>query len=261
MKCNICNSTSYKIFDALVLSKHQVDYFQCSECRFIQTENPHWLQEAYSSPININDTGVMARNLYFSKITTVLFFFLFGKENAYLDYSGGYGIFTRIMRDIGWNYYWSDLYTKNIVARGFEYDDRVGVEAQTAFEVFEHFINPSESLKDLIQLTPNILFSTEIMPVKTPKKDWWYYGFEHGQHLSFYSRESLQKLAEQNNLYYYTNGVRLHLFTTQKLTQFMYSALIKSSFILFPLVTKLMKSKTEVDYYDLTKMRNGTKRS
>lgn len=57
MQCNICNNQSKRIFTATVLAKHQVVYFACPVCEFIQTEKPYWLEEAYASNINRMNTG------------------------------------------------------------------------------------------------------------------------------------------------------------------------------------------------------------
>ncbi len=42
--------------------------------------------------------------------------------DPFLDYAGGYGVFTRLMRDIGFDFYWHDPYTQNLFANGFEKD-------------------------------------------------------------------------------------------------------------------------------------------
>jgi hypothetical protein len=99
-----------------------VNYFQCSSCGFIQTETPYWLDEAYKYPINPEDTGLVNRNIVSAKRTSSLLYFLFDPHGTYLDYGGGYGLFVRLMRDSGFNFYWTDPFTKNIFAEGFEYD-------------------------------------------------------------------------------------------------------------------------------------------
>ena len=50
-KCKICDSNSHYFATAKVLQKYNVDYFQCSNCGFVQTEEPYWLDEAYSEAI------------------------------------------------------------------------------------------------------------------------------------------------------------------------------------------------------------------
>ena len=54
---------------AIVLSKYPVQCFRCGTCRFIQTETPHWLEEAYSEALGSLDTGVMWRNIHNAGVT------------------------------------------------------------------------------------------------------------------------------------------------------------------------------------------------
>ena len=81
---------------------------------------PYWLEEAYNNVINLTDTGLMYRNIVFSQQLSVFLYFAFGErgEGQYLDMAGGYGVFVRLMRDIGFNFFWEDIYAKNLVARG-----------------------------------------------------------------------------------------------------------------------------------------------
>lgn len=74
MNCRICNTEALKVFDAKVLNKYNVSYFKCSKCDVLFTEKPYWLDEAYSRTINLSDTGLLSRNLYFSQIISVLLF-------------------------------------------------------------------------------------------------------------------------------------------------------------------------------------------
>ena len=65
MNCKLCNQITNKIFNHLVLNKYDVEYFYCESCKFIQTENPYWLNETYQNPIASIDTGII--NLLFTK--------------------------------------------------------------------------------------------------------------------------------------------------------------------------------------------------
>ncbi len=153
------------------------------------------------SPINIEDTGLLKRNILFAKRTSVLLFFLFNKDSAFLDYAGGNGLFVRLMRDQGFDFYWSDPYTENIFARGFEYDNQKKVDLITTFESFEHFTNPLAEISKMLSLSRNILFSTEIYKGNPPRADKWdYYSFSHGQHISLYSERTLRYIADKFKL-------------------------------------------------------------
>lgn len=121
MKCRICSVKTVKMFNARVMNKYDVDYFLCGTCGFLQTEEPYWLKESYADgAISSLDTGVLARNLYFSKVTSGIIYFLLDPRGSFLDYGGGHGILTRMMRDRGFDFYWYDPFAENIFSRGFE---------------------------------------------------------------------------------------------------------------------------------------------
>jgi len=253
MNCEICGSKMDIIFNAKILNKYQIDYYFCENCRFLRTEKPFWLSESYVESINIYDTGVIARNISLSKRTATILFFLFDKNAKYLDFGGGYGIFTRLMRDIGFDFYWQDSYTQNLTAREFEYNENVkNIKGITCLEVFEHFVEPIKEIESMLRISKNILFSTELLPgILPPINRWSYYGFEHGQHLSFYSFKSLEFIARKYKLNLYSIG-SIHLFTEQRFNSLIFKMLVKlAGRGLFIFVKKMMKSKTFSDQRDL----------
>jgi hypothetical protein len=193
----------------------------------------------------------MQRNLLFSEITALIIFFLFDSKGVFLDSAGGYGIFTRLMRDIGFDFYWNDLFTKNLLARGFE-ESKIKnkkIELLTSFECFEHFADPIREIEKLLVKSENILFSTTVLPEPVPDKDsWWYYGFSHGQHISFYRVDTLRTIADKFGLKFYTNGKNIHLFTKKRFSNFVFDIILKSRKPgLAYLVKKKMKSLTLKD--------------
>jgi len=217
MQCKICTHTSEKIFNHQLLDKYDVRYFFCKNCKFLQTEEPYWLEEAYKNPINAMDTGYLQRNNMLSKKVFVLFKTVFNKQSVFLDYAGGYGVFVRLMRDMGQNFLWKDLYCQNIFARGFEYEDQ-NIRSVTCFEAFEHFVNPLNELEKILAISKNIFFSTSLFPNSVPPdpEQWEYYGFDHGQHISLFSLETLQYIARKYGLYLYTNKKNIHFFSEKK---------------------------------------------
>jgi hypothetical protein len=222
MICKICKSESKFVFEARVLRRYNVKYYHCPSCGFLQTEEPYWLSEAYSEPINISDTGYMSRNIHLSKIITILLILFFDYKKKFLDYAGGYGVFVRLMRDYGFDFYWYDKYAQNLFARGFEYKEemRRDIEAITCFEAFEHFVNPMEELENMISISKNIIFTTELLPESLPAPDkWWYYGLDHGQHISFYSKRTFEFIARNYGLKYLNVG-SLHILTERNINEF-----------------------------------------
>lgn len=222
MNCRICNSKSGHLFNTKVLNRYDVDYFQCPSCRFVQTEKPYWLEEAYATAITNLDIGLLSRNSSYANVLEALFYRdIFNQSGKFLDYGGGYGVFVRMMRDKGFDFYRQDIYCKNLFARHFDVSDLPDgqrFDLVTAFEVFEHLEEPSIELRKMLKLSDTILFSTLLQPDGdlTPQ-NWWYFIPETGQHLSLYSIDSLKKLASINNLRLYTNGSELHILTRRDL--------------------------------------------
>lgn len=228
MNCNICNNTSKLLLTKKVLGTYDAEYFQCEKCGFIQVKDPHWLKEAYQDAINTTDTGLISRNIYFSEMASLLMYFYLDKSGIGIDFAGGYGVFTRLMRDKGFDFYWSDPLCKNLFALGFEFDtaNTAPVTLLTSFESFEHFADPHKEIGRVLEISNTIMFSTVLVPEnQSPEENWWYYSFNSGQHISFYSRRSLEEIAKKYGLRLYTDGVSLHLLTAKKIPFFNFTLL------------------------------------
>lgn len=219
--CPICDAPLVEVFRAVVLQRHQATYDHCSACGFLRVRAPHWLEEAYSDAIAITDTGLMWRNRVIARQLTALLTVLgVAREDRFLDYAGGYGVLTRLMRDAGFDFYWSDPYCRNLVATGFEYDLRRGpCRAVTAFEVLEHVENPHEFVLTALAAAnaDTLVFTTELYAGAPPSPaDWWYYSLETGQHIAFYRRDTLVQLAERLGMHFHTSR-GLHMLSKRPL--------------------------------------------
>jgi len=255
MSCKICKGNVGTFSRARLLSKYDIEFYRCSSCGFINTEEPCWLEEAYSSAITGSDLGLVRRNSRLATITSVLLTIFYDTKGSYLDFAGGYGLFVRMMRDRGFDFKWYDRYCTNLFANGFtaDLDNGRNYSLVTAFEVFEHLVDPVSGLEELLKHSKNILFTTDLLPEPAPKpEEWWYYGLEHGQHVSFYTRKSLQLLAISKGLNFYTNGATVHLITEKKLFAplFFLLARHKTASLVAPFLLK--KSLLEDDFRTTT---------
>lgn len=237
--CKICNKETKKIFTLKVLKKYKVNYYICPKCNFVQTEKPYWLNESYSSAITEQDSGLINRNIKFSKITLLIIYFLLDKNAKYLDYAGGYGLFTNIMRNFGIKFYSYDLYCENIFSKNFNLKKtRNNYEAITSFEYLEHSENPIVNIKNLLKKSNTIIFSTETHDFNENNfdKKWSYLYPIHGQHISLYSMKSLKKIAEKFNLQLYSNNKNYHILTKKKLDKILLKIIFKTYdlFYLYP---------------------------
>ncbi|WP_121353237.1 class I SAM-dependent methyltransferase [Flavisolibacter nicotianae] len=227
MKSKITGGDTALLFTARVLEKYDVSYYRCKDTGFIQTEEPYWLNEAYSSAITKLDVGIVMRNENLIRIAQPLLSRYFDHNALFLDYAGGYGLFTRMMRDRGFRFYHTDPYCQNIFAEYQdlkELEEGTKFEVVTAFEVLEHLASPVTEIGNILSYSDNFFFSTELVPPNV-NKDWWYFSFETGQHISFYTKEALHYIAKNFGREYYTDGRWLHLFTRKPLAENPFEAL------------------------------------
>ena len=160
-----------------------------------------------------------------------------------------------MLRDAGIDARWRDKYCDNLFARGFEYHGEE-VELATAFEVFEHLPSPRTELAALMDTAPNLLFSTELLPSPSPKPaDWWYYAPEHGQHIGFYSLQTLDHLARRYGRHLLSDGRNLHLFSSQPVSAARWKALMAIRTLLVPATQFHLGSRTWRDHLALKERR------
>ena len=245
--CRCCLSTTRHIFNGVLLG-HQVNYFECPVCAYIQTETPHWLDQAYAEAINVSDTGIMVRNQTNARIVIATLMHLGELDSTVVDCAGGYGILVRLLRDFGINALWADRYCQNLLARGFEHRTEPAALV-TAFEAFEHFENPAEELDRLLTLAPNVLFSTELIASPAPQQaDWWYYGKEHGQHIGFFRIKTLEKIAKERGKFLVTNCKSYHLITERPVNSFKWNLIIKRNKLVPVVLRSRLRSKVWSDH-------------
>ena len=232
MTCRLCGGPLTDVFRARVLDVDNVRYLDCTRCRLLQTEEPTWLDRAYSNAITDADTGILQRNLVLARIASALIYVFFDRRARFLDFAGGYGIFVRLMRDRGFEFYWDDPHAPNLVARecnAAQLGD-ARVELVTSFESFEHFVHPFVELDRMLERADAILLSTMLASDPAPPPSWWYYGPEHGQHISFYRVETLRYLAEQRGLHVCTNRRNLHLLSKRKISNIAFNACVAAAY-------------------------------
>jgi hypothetical protein len=146
---------------------------------------------------------------------------LFRIEGKGLDLGGGYGLFTRLMRDAGFDYYTTDLYCKNLFAIGFEPSPGFQASVLTAFEVMEHIRDPYRFVSEAFAAygCRTLIFSTLCYGAKIPDRDWWYWSFLGGQHITFYSENSLALLAKKLGCEFHRIREELYVITDRPLGQ------------------------------------------
>lgn len=213
MACKICGGPTQVTHKGVILGKHEVAYHLCEVCEFCCTDEPFWLEEAYSQAIAATDTGLVQRNLAVARSLRMLLPRLF-PTGPYVDWAGGYGMLVRLLRDDGLECYWQDRYAPNLLARGFEWEaNRAGRNASvaTAIEALEHAPDPLSFLSGCLAGTgARAVLFTQVLHSGRPDPDWWYLAPAAGQHVSFFSAKTLAEVAERLGMHLSSFG-ELHL--------------------------------------------------
>jgi hypothetical protein len=246
--CRICGASHSAPSVSAKLLDQCVDYFDCSRCGYFHTQEPTWLDQAYASTINNCDTGIMLRNQTNVGVVLATLTALGARLGRVVDFAGGYGILVRLLRDRGVDALWSDPYCKNLLAIGFKHNDEEA-SLVTAFEAFEHFVEPIREAEKLFAIAPNLLISTELIPTPAPAPEkWWYYGLDHGQHIGFYRMQTLEWIARKYNKYLISDGRSYHLFSEKKVSVFYWRSVCKLAVYLPIIFTRGMPSRVWSDF-------------
>jgi hypothetical protein len=193
--CRLCGSPTDELWRLRILDRYDVGYSHCRRCDLIQTERPYWLDEAYTTTIAGLDTGAVARNLYCSRLASAVTWLLdLDRSKPCLDYGGGHGILTRMMRDVGWNFRWWDKYGPNLYAVGFEGAPDERHQIITAFEVLEHFVDVRDDLARIFEAGHDFVLVGTVLHAR-PDPRWWYLVPETGQHVAFFGRPTMVRIG------------------------------------------------------------------
>lgn len=212
--CPVCDAPMTEFDTALVLEKYETLYHRCPDCGLVAARDTPWLEEAYESAIHDEDAGLLRRARRYQRLAGAVIGLERLKKGKFLDWAGGYGVFTQLMREKGFDFWQFDPYAKPVFARGFIDESDAPYDVITAFEVLEHLQDPRNELAGLAKRTDRFMFTTETLPSDPPPKidAWWYYMPQVGQHITFHTTDSLGRLAKALGYEYVTNGSNWHMF-------------------------------------------------
>jgi hypothetical protein len=249
LACRLCGHAAALCFEKTVLRRHSVGYYHCAACGLTQTTEPDWLSEAYTEAIDVRDTGLLARNQHMRDVVATFLAASGVKAEPCLDYAGGWGVFTRLMRDAGFAFHWLDPHAENLLARGFEWRAELGRPAAcTAFEVLEHFVRPLEEFRRIAAFGADwLITSTEVPPASPPAQDWWYLAPETGQHVAFYERRTLERLGRECGYPHVIAGPFHQVFARRPFPAWRWRAAERLGAVLWPLLRRRRRSLTVPD--------------
>lgn len=211
--CPVCDGVMDHFDSAVVLGRYDATYHRCPTCGLVATRETPWLEEAYTSAIHDADAGLLRRARRYQRLAGSVIRFEGLRGGRFLDWAGGYGVFTQLMREKGYDTWQHDDFAEPVFARDFRDPGEGRYDLITAFEVFEHLADPRRELAATAERTDRLLFTTETLPSGPPKiADWWYYMPAVGQHITFHTVTSLRMLGEHLGFELTSNGSNWHLF-------------------------------------------------
>jgi Methyltransferase domain len=195
--CRLCDGATKFIFKKLNLRRHNVSYYRCVSCGSMQTELPYWLDEAYAVPGVHMDVGSATRTVKNWMAAATLFGKIgLARDSLIVDFGAATGLFARLLRDVGYNARSYDKYSSAHLTNYFNADhpEKSAPKIVTAFEVFEHFVNPKQEITALLLNKPDLLIFTTWF-CDEQKDDWVYFVEDTGQHVFLYKQQALRDFA------------------------------------------------------------------
>jgi hypothetical protein len=158
---------------------------------------------------------LVARNLAHARLLPPILDLVYPRDARFVDVGGGYGLLTRLLRDQGFDTYTSDPFCQPVLAPGFTAPPGTKAHALFAFEVLEHVHDPVPFIEKAFRDhgCRSLIFSTQLFQLPVPPPSWDYYAFDHGQHVTLYTRAALERLAQKFDCHYLKLPQGLHWIT------------------------------------------------
>jgi hypothetical protein len=233
--CLICQGECEAKFQVQIQYKQFADLYSCAKCGFSFYPNQDWIKDSFSDELNSLDLGAVGRVLLASDFLTEFINSEKLTDAKFLDYGGGYGLQTRIMRDRGFNFKNFDPHTQPLFSRYFTGEPSGRYNLVSLIEVSLHFENPVAEFTKLMELGDYLVF-TSVVPGKDFGPQWWYITGESGQHIAFYPVSSLKEIANQLGVLFSSDGKLFHVFHKKPL-RMKTRILLRSRILIFAFAT------------------------
>jgi len=198
-----------------------ISYFLCCGCQFcFAPEFAGWRLEEFEDRIYNDDyvsvdPGYLETRPRQSARSLMSLFDQYGTEIRHLDYGGGNGLTSELLREANWQSISYDPF----VDREFSLDTIGRFDLITAIEVFEHVPDVCALVRDLSSLLASrgiVLFTTLLSDghISDGRQiDWWYAAPRNG-HISLFSKKSLTILGAKAGLNFGSFSDGLHAYWT-----------------------------------------------
>jgi SAM-dependent methyltransferase len=179
-----------------------ISYVLCDQCRFCFAPElatwslEHFETRIYNAEYVVVDPDYLDTRPRANANSLLATFGERGKDFRHLDYGGGRGLLSDLLREKGWQ---SESYDP-FVDRSVSLQDLGPFDLVTAYEVFEHVPDVRRLVADLASLlNPDgvVLFSTLLSDgnlIPGHPLSWWYAAPRNG-HISLFSARSLAALG------------------------------------------------------------------
>lgn len=194
-----------------VLPNCEAQLLECGSCGFIFVADPNWLEGSFSSHLNRQDVGSVDRTLLVSQFVRGLMG-ASPHQRAWkvLDFGGGDGLLTRLLRDVGVDCRWEDPYCEPVYAVGPPHEEVAHFDLVVMSEVALHLTDPVATFAGQISRADRVLFTATVPPSPIPP-DWWYLMPSTGQHVAFYPTRAVAGMAGQLGVHWCSDGKFFHL--------------------------------------------------
>ena len=206
----------------LPLSGIPIFYSQCTSCKFtFAPEFAKWSEQDFLEKI-YNDKYIEIDPDYLEVRPQASSQFLkqtFAEQKPHirhLDYGGGNGKLSQLLREDGWNSETYDPFPSSDICL----TDLGKFNLITAFEVFEHVPDVTVLMQNLTKVMAAdclVLFSTLVSDGNinaNTRINWWYASPRNG-HISLYSKQSLMLLGAKYQLSFGSFSDGFHCYWTQ----------------------------------------------
>jgi hypothetical protein len=192
----------------------------------LQISDAPWLSLAHATSISNTDTGAASRSISVHKTIIAFFKLQCRADNSGIDFSGGTGLLTRLLKDSGFEVTSFDPYSSQFFSCRFQatlQDFKKEKTFISAIEYIEHLEQPFETFQSIVRNKQLFMFTTETnsVPSQNPNSinPWWYFSPKEGQHISFATSVGLKFFRERLDYNYYIKLNSLHIFFRKRISR------------------------------------------